>query len=200
MSDTQAFEAMMSAYQDMVYGTAVRLLGSEADAEDISQEVFLRAYERFDDLQGSPTVGGWLKTVTRHLCLNHLQRYRSRWRLFSEVASANDEEAALETFDAATEIVGSSPGTGDDWVLIETALGKLPDEQRVPLVLFHLEGLAYEDIAHQLGVSLSKVKTDIYRGRLALRRLLQSRRSDLGLTPGDEATARGVTRANCPTS
>ena len=63
MTDTHQFEVFMRAYQDMVYTTAVRLLGNEAEAEDISQEVFLKAYERFDELSQSPTVGGWLKTV-----------------------------------------------------------------------------------------------------------------------------------------
>src|SRR6188474_1949885 len=90
MTDTHQFEVFMRAYQDMVYTTAVRLLGNEAEAEDISQEVFLKAYERYDDLSKSPTVGGWLKTVTRNLCLNHLTRYRARWRFFSEMLSHDD--------------------------------------------------------------------------------------------------------------
>ena len=55
---------------------------------------------------------------------------------------------------------------------LERSLARLPDSQRVPLVLFHFEGLSYEDIARQLGISLSKVKTDILRGRTALARIL----------------------------
>jgi RNA polymerase sigma-70 factor (ECF subfamily) len=59
--------------------------------------------------------------------------------------------------------------------LLEAALHKLPDAQRVPLVLFHFDDMAYEDIAEKLGVSLSKVKTDIHRGRHALKRYLQTK-------------------------
>ena len=59
----------------MVFGTAVRLLGDESEAEDMSQTVFLKAFERFDRLGGSPSAGGWLRTVTTNLCLNHLSRY-----------------------------------------------------------------------------------------------------------------------------
>jgi len=55
---------------------------------------------------------------------------------------------------------------------LEHAIRKLPDHQRVPLVLFHFEEASYQDIANTLGVSLGKVKTDIHRGRAALRRLL----------------------------
>src|SRR5204863_1199858 len=94
MTDSQQFEAFMKAYQNMVFTTAVRLLGNEAEAEDVSQEVFLKAYERYAELKDSPTVGGWLKTVARHLCLNYLSRYRARWRFFSEIASDRDGEAA----------------------------------------------------------------------------------------------------------
>src|SRR5437867_12126150 len=105
MTDTHQFEAFMKAYQDMVFTTAVRLLGNEAEAEDISQEVFLKAYERYGSLSQSPTAGGWLKTVTRNLCLNHLSRYRARWRFFSEMVSREKDDdvelefAAPDTFD-----------------------------------------------------------------------------------------------------
>jgi RNA polymerase sigma-70 factor (ECF subfamily) len=68
----------MRAYQDMVFTTAARLLGNDAQAEDIAQEVFLRAYAHFGQLRTSPSRGGWLKTVTTNLALNHLQRYRRR--------------------------------------------------------------------------------------------------------------------------
>src|SRR5881396_587059 len=105
MIDSQQFEAFMKAYQNMVFSTAVRLLGNQAEAEDVSQEVFLKAYERYDELKDSPTVGGWLKTVTRNLCLNHLSRYRARWRFFSEMVSREKDDdvelefAAPDTFD-----------------------------------------------------------------------------------------------------
>src|SRR2546428_4595636 len=91
MTDSQQFEGFMKAYQNMVFTTAVRLLGNEAEAEDVSQEVFLKAYERYAELKDSPTVGGWLKTVARNLCLNHLSRYRARWRFFSEIFPHDDD-------------------------------------------------------------------------------------------------------------
>src|ERR1043165_7853875 len=101
MIDPHHFEAFMKAYQNMVYTTAVRLLGNETEAEDIAQEVFLKAYERFQDLGPSPTAGGWLKTVTRNLCLNHLSRYRGRWRFFSEMDSEEDNPRFVDEIPAA---------------------------------------------------------------------------------------------------
>jgi len=73
----------MQSYQNMVFSTALRLLANQAEAEDVSQEVFLKAYERFAELRDSPTAGGWQKKVATNLSLNHLSRYRSRWSFFS---------------------------------------------------------------------------------------------------------------------
>ena len=90
MTDLEKFEGFMKNYQDMVYGTAVRLLGNPTDAQDIAQSVFLKAFESFQALAESPTAGGWLKKVTTNLCLNQLNRYRYRWRFFSEMRADDD--------------------------------------------------------------------------------------------------------------
>jgi RNA polymerase sigma-70 factor, ECF subfamily len=166
----------MRAYQDMVFSTASRLAGNDAQAEDIAQEVFMRAYEHFGQLQGSPTAGGWLKTVTTNLALNYLSRYRKRWRLFSELKASSAEEDCPEP-----EIEFPQPDTlladlGEEQrrIQIEEALRKLPEHQRLPLVLYHFEELSYAEISMKLHVSLGKVKTDIRRARAALLPLLQS--------------------------
>jgi len=154
----------------MVFATAVRLLGGAAEAEDIAQTVFLSAYERFAAIEGSPTAAGWLKTVTTNLCLNHLSRYRARWQFFSELDPPDGEG---EPYGAT---IPSAPGVSLDAVerqeRLEDALQSLPDHQRVPLVLFHFEDMSYQEIASNLGVSLAKVKSDIHRGREALKKEL----------------------------
>lgn len=163
------FDDFVREFEDMVYASAVRLLAHEADAEDIAQTVFLRAYERFAELRGQPTVAGWLKTVTTNLCLNHLERYRGRWRFFSELGE--DDGPA---FDPATGTAGPEQvfEQAERHVRLEAALRGLPTHQRVPLVLFHFEGRSYDDIARLVGASVAKVKTDMHRGRIALRRVL----------------------------
>ncbi len=165
----------MRNYQNMVFSTAMRLLANQTEAEDISQEVFLKAYERFDQLSASPTAGGWLKTVATNLSLNHLTRYRSRWSFFSELSGGAEGDEERELPFAAPENLEDELARADRNKLVEEALQKLPPAQRVPLVLFHLEGLSYEEIARKLHVSLGKVKTDIFRGREALRKRLLPR-------------------------
>lgn len=169
----ERFEAFVRTYQDMVFATAVRLLGAPADAEDIAQTVFLRAFERFDDIGSSPAAGGWLKTVARNACLNHLSRYRGRMRLFSEMERPDGGPVEDEPWLAnRPSNAGAAEDEEERLEAVERALRGLPDHQRVPLVLFHFEGLSYQEIADALGISLGKAKTDIHRGREALRHLL----------------------------
>jgi RNA polymerase sigma-70 factor (ECF subfamily) len=162
----------MRAYQDMVFTTAARLIGDDRQAEDIAQEVFLKAYENFDQLRTSSSAGGWLKTVSRNLSLNHIFRYRRRWRMFSEMRQDDSEEDAPEVEFAVPDDVIAGVDAGVRHGLVEDALQQLPERQRLPLVLYHFEELSYEEIAERLGVSLAKVKTDIFRARGALSKLL----------------------------
>jgi RNA polymerase sigma-70 factor (ECF subfamily) len=164
----------MRDYQNMVFTTAVRLTGNDAQAEDIAQDVFLKAYNHFEMLSASPAAGGWLKTVATRLSLNHLQRYRNRWRFFSELRRPDDEGGAAEAeieF-AAPDAFFDDIDAADRREALEQALAQLPEHQRVPLALYHFEEMPYEDIARQLKISLSKVKTDILRARAALAKVL----------------------------
>ena len=154
----------------MVFATAVRLLGNVTDAEDAAQTVFLRAFQRYAQLAVSPAAGGWLKTTTRNVCFNHLSRYRARWTFFSEMDTA-DGAAFENTLESQVSRALDSE-TAERHERLEQAVRRLPDRQRVPLVLFHFEELSYQEIAEALDVSVAKVKTDIHRGREALRRLL----------------------------
>jgi len=175
-SDVRAardFTTFMRSYQDMVYTTAARVTGSEAQAQDIAQEVFVRAYEHFADLADNPTAGGWLKTVATNLAINHLNRYRKRWRMFSEMRAADDESAAQIEFEVPDTLL-SDLSAEQRGAIVDAALRRLPEHQRLPLVLYHFEDLSYQEISAKLGISLTKVKTDIRRARAALLPALQA--------------------------
>jgi RNA polymerase sigma-70 factor, ECF subfamily len=168
------FTTFMRAYQDMVFSTAARLAGDDAHAADIAQEVFIKAYENFGHLRTSAAAGGWLKTVTTNLSLNHLSRYRKRWRLFSELRSAAEEEDSPDPDVPLPDTLLADLGAEQQRDLIDAALRRLPEHQRLVLVLYHFEELSYEEISQRLRVSLAKVKTDIRRARVAMLPMLQS--------------------------
>ncbi len=173
MTNAESFEAFVRRYQDMVFATAVRLLGNPADAEDAAQTVFLRAYQRYAEVGAHPAAAGWLKTTTRNVCLNQLARYRSRWRFFSELGDEGRGEYA-DRIDSGVLPIVEQLERQQTTEALEDALRALPEHQRVPLVLFHFEEMSYDEIARTLGVSLAKVKTDMHRGRETLRRALTS--------------------------
>jgi len=174
MSNADPFEAFVLRHQDLVFATAVRLLGNRRDAEDVAQTVFLKAFQHFDEVRDHPGAAAWLKTVATNECLNHLSRYRARWRFFSEMRRQDQEGENVEY-----EMTLATEGTPAETLervdrrrRLAAAILKLPPHQRVPLVLFHFDQMSYQDIAARLGVTLAKIKTDIHRGREVLATLL----------------------------
>ena len=144
------FTKFMRTYQNMVFSTAARLSGNDAQAEDIAQEVFLRAHRKFDELRDNPRAAGWLKTVATNLTFTHLTRYRKRWVFFSQLQPADeaDDDPVLDF--ASDESVVEEVRDDERHDYVEAALRELPEHQRVPLVLFHFEEMPYEDIAQAL--------------------------------------------------
>jgi RNA polymerase sigma-70 factor (ECF subfamily) len=136
------------------------LLGQGGAAQEAAQEAFVRLYRLGP---GRVTAGEerfWLYRVATNLARNELRRARLRERLASAVAGLfgrrkSDPHADAERADAAGRLLA--------------ALGRLPEHQRVALLLREQEGLTYAEIAEALGVSLAKVKVDIFRARTALR-------------------------------
>lgn len=174
MSPLERFEQLVRDHQDAVYTVALRLLAREADALDVVQTTFLRAWQRISVVSAHPAPRAWLRMVAANLSLNHLQRYRSRWRLFSEMtpddAASPDESApAREAAQDACLEAAVAEITSERLARLRDALLALPDSLRVPLVLHVYEDLSYRDIADRLGVSMGKVKTDIHRAKAALR-------------------------------
>jgi RNA polymerase sigma-70 factor (ECF subfamily) len=166
----ERFEAFLLEFQDMVFATALRLLGNPAEAEDVAQTVFLKAFERFGELDGNPSAPGWLKTVATNECLNHLARYRTRWSFFADAPETRLREGSGGQAHGPQAQLDLEQQ--EDYAALDAALRALPASQRVPIVLFHFDELSYQQIADRLKVSISKVKSDIHRGREALRAVL----------------------------
>ena len=165
----------MRAYQDMVFSTAARLTGNDAQAQEIAQEMFLKAYENFHQLRTSPTAGGWLSTVARRQTLNYLTRYRRRWRLFSDMRAPDDDSDDIE-FEipvddgAATEIDSAERHESHRAGAAEAARSPARAAGAVPL-----RGDVVRGHRSPLDISLAKLKTDMLRGRAALAKILPHR-------------------------
>jgi RNA polymerase sigma-70 factor (ECF subfamily) len=155
----------VSHHQDLVYGVALRMTGRPADAEDLAQEAFLRAYRALRRYEPERIAGllirGWLAAIVANLGRDQARRRRP-------------PTAALD--DLADHITDRSPGPEELAARRETArtwhhrLAALPEAQRQAVELRHIEGLTYPELAVALGRPLGTVKSDVHRGVRALRR------------------------------
>jgi RNA polymerase sigma factor (sigma-70 family) len=178
-----SWEDVVREHSARVYRLAYRLTGNSHDAEDLTQEVFVRVFRSLPTYTPG-TFEGWLHRITTNLFLD-ITRRRQRIRF----EGLGDETAA--------RLRGAEPTPSqafDDRHLdhdIAVALADLPPEYRAAVVLCDIEGLTYEEIADALGVKLGTVRSRIHRGRAQLRAALEHRRPRRGVGPrrrGGEAT------------
>jgi RNA polymerase sigma-70 factor, ECF subfamily len=155
--DLDAFEVLVHRHQAAVYRVAVRMLGSEADAQDAAQETFLRAWRGLGRFRGESAVSTWLYRIVTRRCLDVIAARRPTEDL---------QEIELET------VVNPADSTEQHERLqaVTRAIAALPDEQRAALVLREFEGLSYDEVAAALHTSVPAVKGRIHRARLAVLR------------------------------
>lgn len=153
--DLDAFELLVRRHQAAVYRLALRMLGSEADAEDMAQETFVQAWRSLGRFRGHSAFGTWLFRIATNRCLNAVAARRVTVTLDEEQVGAGGDPS--ETVQRHTRLRA-----------MVAAMLELPAEQRAALVLRELEGLSYDEIANVLEISSSAVKGRIHRARLAL--------------------------------
>jgi len=165
--EMEAFERLYQLHHRRVYSLCLRLVGNVADAEDLTQEVFLHLYRKISKFRGDSAFTTWLHRLTVNLVLMHLRRRRLNYEPIeeTELKSLLEERRAD---DGMARIV--------DRIALERALMALPTGYRTILVLHDIEGYGHEEIARMLGVTVGTTKSQLHKARLRLRRLLRRRR------------------------
>jgi RNA polymerase sigma factor (sigma-70 family) len=161
------WESIVEQHSDRVFRLAMRLTGNRHDAEDLTQEVFVRVFRSLHTYQPG-TFEGWLHRITTNLFLDQARR-RQRIRF----DALSDERAARIASAIASPDAAYADRTFDDDVA--AALAALPPDFRAAVVLCDIEGLTYEEIAEILGAKLGTVRSRIHRGRAMLRAALAHR-------------------------
>ncbi len=165
--DVPTWDEIVERHSDRVYRLAYRLTGNLHDAEDLTQEVFVRVFRSLDTYTPG-TFEGWLHRITTNLFLDQARR-RQRIRF----DALSDERASrLASRAPGPDTVYADTTFDDD---IESALAALPPEFRAAVVLCDVEGLSYDEIADILGAKLGTVRSRIHRGRAQLRAALAHR-------------------------
>jgi len=184
-----SWDEVVRTHADRVYRLAFRLSGNRADAEDLTQETFVRVFKSLAEYTPG-TFEGWLHRITTNLFLD-LVRRRQRIRFDALPEDAGDRLASTESGpEQAFDETNLDPE-------IQAALDALPPDFRVAVVLCDLEQLSYEEIAATLGIKVGTVRSRIHRGRVLLRQALAHRAPGLrpaeagtDLVPGEVVTTR----------
>lgn len=168
--DMAAFESLVERHQSLVAGTVARMLGSNADVEDIAQQVFIRVWKSAGRYVARAKFTTWLLKITRNLVFNEMRRAKRHPHLPIQI-DPDAEELPLK--DEATETPDASLLQSELQRAIENAITQLPESQRMALILRRYEELSYEEIADILELSLPAVKSLLFRARTELRERLK---------------------------
>jgi len=167
-----AFEELVLEYQTRVYNIALKMTGNADDAYDVSQEVFLKAFKALDGFRGEASFGSWLYRLAANLSVDFIRRQaRRRPDRLVYLDDDSDEERPVEIPDFTyepqaalerRELLGA----------VEEGIKKLPEEQRLVLVMRDVNGLSYAEISEALDMELGTVKSRIFRARARLANFL----------------------------
>ena len=164
--DSLAFDRLVEQHGQWVYNLACRMVGDRDEAYDIAQEAFVRAFRGIRSFRRGSSFSTWLYRVTTNACLDEIKRRRHRPAPAS--ALLNDETPPSDPPDPA-------PGAEDliqsreRQEVVRRAIASLPLHQRLPLVLYDLQGCSYEQVAAITGANVGTVKSRLNRARLALK-------------------------------
>jgi RNA polymerase sigma-70 factor (ECF subfamily) len=169
--EADVYAVLVRRYEKPIFNLMLRMTSSEADAVDLTQETFVRAYEKLDRFKSSGRFFPWLYTIGLNLARDHLRKTKTAKNLENELQGPNNpfyqdsgqEHDLLENLNV--EKVGM-------------ALKQLPSEYREAVFLRFHEGMAMKEIAQALQISVSGAKMRVHRGLLKLRQLLQKERRD----------------------
>ncbi len=168
--DREAFDELVRKYQGVIVSLIRSLSGGGADAEDLAQDVFVRAWRSLGGFRGDSAFRTWLHRIAINVVRSHHGR-ASRLRRWlqpapaAEIDAADPIEAAADANDMESDVVRRDA--------IDRALAAIPAELREAVVLRDVQGLDYREIADALGVPIGTVESRIFRGRQRLRLLLE---------------------------
>lgn len=161
----QGLELLYERYKKYVYSLAYRYAGNKDDAMDLTQEVFVSIYKSLDNFKEDFSLLPWVKKITVNKCLNFLRDRKEALSLNQTLEDGNEIQDLIHSPDN-TE---SKTLYRDTKEALENAIKNLPPEERIAILLRHMKGMKYEEIARIMDVPLGTVKTYLHRGRKTIK-------------------------------
>jgi len=170
-NDRAAFNEIVLRYKSKVYNFIARMVPSAQDAEDLTQETFVRAYLSIRSFQSRASLNTWLFRIATNLCIDYSRKNKKTAGLTTSLSADSDEDDEREIPDAVYDpqriLLNKELGAQ-----LEQALLELPEKLRTVVLLYDIEGLPYDEIASIVGVPLGTVKSRLFNARTALRQRL----------------------------
>ncbi len=170
--DQQAFEDLVSRYENKVYRLAIKLTRNEALAEEVLQEVFIKIYEKIDTFRGESALSSWIYRIAANASFAKLNLEKRHQHADIEETMPQAELQLLERQDVTQEAPDRPLLADEALSVISQAIERLPEDFRVVLTLRDVEGLSNEEVARILELSVPAVKSRLHRARLLLRKRL----------------------------
>jgi RNA polymerase sigma-70 factor, ECF subfamily len=171
--DQDAFAEVIELYKDKVFQICFRMLGNRHEAEDISQEAFIRAYVNIHTFNQKRKFSTWLYRIATNLCIDRIRKKKPDYYLDAEV-TGTDGLTMYSQVAADGQLPEEEVEEMELQAEIQRQILKLPDKYRSVIVLKYIEELSLQEISEILDLPLGTVKTRIHRGREALRKQLRN--------------------------
>jgi RNA polymerase sigma-70 factor (ECF subfamily) len=165
--EKREFQALIDRYSEGVYNHAWRMLGSREDAEEATQDVFLRVHRSLKEFRGEAQVSTWIWRITVNVCINRKEALRSR-------CGTGDPRDAERLADTEPDPLGAYV-LGEDRERLAGTIARLPDREASAIALYYIEGRDYAEIATILRIPPGSVATALHRGRERLRSMMTQR-------------------------
>lgn len=179
--DSIKFKSLVRRYQNRIYNAAFRILGNQDEAEEVTQDTFLKVYQGLTGFRKEASFASWIFRIAHNLCVDVVRSKQRRTgvKVVSfDPQSTNNEEDSLESAVSLSQIADPLPSPAQKVDLeeqqnyIEKSLLLLPENQRAVVVLHDIEGFQYQEIADIVGTSVGTVRSRLHYGRIKLREIL----------------------------
>lgn len=182
----EAFREIVVRFERPIYSLVARMLQDPATAEDLAQEVFLKAFRRLDTYDPQRKLSSWLFKIAHNTTIDYLRRHMPETVPLEAEKDDGRGGLAAVLADSSSESPATAAERRDMARSLERAIARLRPEYRESVVLFYLEGASYQEICETTGLPLGTVKTNLHRARKELAQHM----ADLGWGPGETRGAR----------
>ena len=166
--DSSAFEEIVIRYKKLVYSVVYKMISDKEEVNDVSQEVFIRLYKSLHKYNPEYKMSTWIVKITSNLCLDTLRKKKQ------DTVTLDDAIGVSSDIDTPEQTLIKNQRSQ----LINKAINELPEKYRILIILFHNNGMSYEEMTKVLNEPMSIIKNRLYRARLMLKEKLDSARKE----------------------